>query len=518
MSQTTVIQIKAGPWLPDLPALNNPGLIVVKGLLPMSNNSYVSMPSFSPRTTGWSDPIMGFYTTKDRGGRPFNFGASGTRILGISGVDTHWEDMSPSQALQGNLESFWSIVSFGERVIFSNGVDPMQSLILNLEDRTSRLSPDPDAPVARYLAVVRDWLVAANLRDRSGANLPQRIHWSAIDNPTLWPPPGSDEAVAQQSDFQDLIGNGGAIQGIVGNIGTADAAIFMERAIYRMSFVGPPAIFSFHQVEGARGAAAPGSIITVGAQVFYLGEDGFYQFDGTTSVPIGNERINKTILRDINLITISRMSATVDPINSIVFWAYCSKGNSTGYPNRLLAYNWAIVNDDGSLGRWTLNDLDCQLLCRSLTNEMNLEQLDQFIIENEISTGVDGLPFSLDSRVWMAGQPLLSLIDVDGSLCVATPGNGKAELETGEFEAFPGRLTLLGRVTPLTDAKDLQVAVRSRNSQAETLSTPVYSLPKNGQTSHRAQARYHRLAVKIDGGAFSFFNGLTIEVKPGDAR
>lgn len=519
MREVKVIHIKAGPWLPDLPALNNPGLVVAKGLLPMSRDSYACMPGFARRSNKLGEKMLGFFATKDRNGNPYNFCASSTRILEIVGQDSLWVDISPTKPLLGNLDSFWSIVTYGERVIFSNGVDPIQSLTINFDRRTKPLSSDPDAPLALYLAVVRDWLVAANLRDATGSSFPQRIQWSAIDNPTRWPPPGSDDAIAEQSDFQDLIGNGGAIQGIVGNLGTADAAILMERAIYRMTYVGPPAIFSFHQVEGARGAAAPGSIISVGAQVFYLGEDGFYQFDGTTSFPIGSERINKTILREIDLIKINQMSATVDPINSIVFWAYCSKGNRSGFPNRLLAYNWTIQNDDGSLGRWTLNDLDCQMLCRSLTNRMGLDSMDQYLNENATSRSVDSLPFSLDSRVWMGGQPLLSMIDTEGYLRVATaPGQVNAEIETGEFEAFPGYLTLLGRVVPQIDSYNIKVAVKSRNSQAQSLPTGVFTPPKNGQTCHRSLARYHRLTLAVTNGTFSYFNGLTVEVQKGDAR
>ena len=44
------------------------------------------------------------------------------------------------------------------------------------------------------------------------------------------------------------------------NLGTADAAVFFERAVWRVVYTGPPGIFSFFPAEGVRGTPAPASI------------------------------------------------------------------------------------------------------------------------------------------------------------------------------------------------------------------------------------------------------------------
>ncbi|MCX8500919.1 MAG: hypothetical protein ORO03_04415, partial [Alphaproteobacteria bacterium] len=264
MTESQVITLAAGPWLPDLPALNSPGVTVAKNLLPISSRGYAPMPSFVPLSQPIPGRIVGLFSTKDRNGNPYNLVGTDGGILRLDGASLNWQPMIPVEQFKGSSEGLWAMVTYGEQLICSNGNDPIYSLRMGVDSLFSPLSTDPDVPIAKYLAVVRDWLVAANLRGSDDRAYPQRIQWSGIDDPTDWPPPGSDQAIAKQSDFQELVGSGGEIQGIVGNLGSADAAIFQERAIFRMTFVGPPAIFSFHQVEGARGTAAPGSIVSVG--------------------------------------------------------------------------------------------------------------------------------------------------------------------------------------------------------------------------------------------------------------
>ncbi|MCX8501393.1 MAG: hypothetical protein ORO03_06845, partial [Alphaproteobacteria bacterium] len=252
---------------------------------------------------------------------------------------------------------------------------------------------------------------------------------------------------------------------------------------------------------------------------FYLGEDGFYQFDGTSSIPIGSEKVNKSFFRDLDMVYISRISAAIDPINTIVFWAYPGMGNVDGIPNRILAYNWMIRNEDGSVGRWTMIHATCQVLGRTLTEGKTIEQLDGFPVTRNQLSGTDGLPFSLDSRVWMGGKPILAAVNLASCLALATGVGMAATLESAEFEAFPGRMTLVNRVTPLCDGAAVKAAVMSRSSQSDT---PMITVPSRsmvgGSLFTRALARYHRLSLTVDEGGFSTMNGVTVEVQAGGIR
>ncbi|MEJ0071186.1 MAG: hypothetical protein WDO24_23335 [Pseudomonadota bacterium] len=142
------------------------------------------------------------------------------------------------------------------------------------------------------------------------------------------------------SSYNDLTGSGGWNQGIVGNLGNADGAIFQEHAVFRMMYAGPPNVFDFLPAEGVKGCPAPGSIIQVGAVVYYLGEDGFYAFDGASSTPIGVDLVDKYFYADLDQNNLARICAAVDPDQQDHLLVLSRQGNSGGTPNHVLAYRW----------------------------------------------------------------------------------------------------------------------------------------------------------------------------------
>ena len=131
---------------------------------------------------------------------------------------------------------------------------------------------------AKAIAVVKDFVMLGNIYDGDGTT-PNRIHWSGINDPTSWLTVGSASAAAVQSDRQDLP-VGGEIMAITGAIGGMDGAVFCKKAIYRLSYVGPPTIFNITEVERDRGPVARNSLVNVGSFGFYVGGEGFWGFKG----------------------------------------------------------------------------------------------------------------------------------------------------------------------------------------------------------------------------------------------
>jgi hypothetical protein len=152
------------------------------------------------------------------------------------------------------------MTSFGDRVIATNGADMMQTLFVG---DTNFVELSATAPVARYVAVVKDFLMVADTSDGFSGRVPYRVWWSALGDPTNWPVPGSVTAIQLQSDYQDLQQTDlGVITGLVSGLASAaDVAVFCERGIYVGSFEGPPAIFSFRVAQGASGSISPLSIV-----------------------------------------------------------------------------------------------------------------------------------------------------------------------------------------------------------------------------------------------------------------
>ncbi len=78
------------------------------------------------------------------------------------------------------------------------------------------------APIAKFITVVRDFVVCANTYE-SAAQQQYRVRWSAINDETDWV-----ENVNTQSDYQD-IPDGGQIVGIRGGEkGFVDAALTLQ--------------------------------------------------------------------------------------------------------------------------------------------------------------------------------------------------------------------------------------------------------------------------------------------------
>ena len=151
---------------------------------------------------------------------------------------------------------------------------------------------------AKAIAVIKDFVMLGNIYDGDGTT-PNRIHWSGINDPTSWLTVGSAAAAAVQSDRQDLP-VGGEIMAITGAIGGMDGAVFCKKAIYRLSYVGPPLVFTIQAIELDRGPMARNSVVNVGPFGFYLGEEGFWSFSGSGSKAIGDQKVDRFFLNDLD--------------------------------------------------------------------------------------------------------------------------------------------------------------------------------------------------------------------------
>ncbi len=363
------------------------------------------------------------------------------------------------------------------------------------------------APRCKYAAIVRNFLVGANTNDPAFGAQPQRVWWSALNDPTDWPTPGTAAAAAVQSSYNDLLGAGGWIQGIVGNLGAADGAVFMERAIWRMVYAGPPAVFYFFAAEGSRGTPSPGSIVQVGPLVYYLGRDGFYVFDGATSRPIGVNKVDKYFYANVDQNNMDRVVGTFDPVNKLVIWAWPDTAAVNGTPNHLLIYNW-------QLDRWSIADLTAEFLATLMSFGYTLDSM--------ASLGtLDSLPpFPFDSRAWTGGRDVLAAFDTGHRLNFFNGANLAATIDTTELQPFPGQRAQLSNARPLVDGGVPSVAIGIRNRLVDqpTFGSAV-AINGIGSAPQRANARYMRGEITVPAGAaWTHCQGLEIDATPAGAR
>ena len=188
----------------------------------------------------------------------------------------------------------WRFVQFGDTVIAANNVNKLQYWTLG----SSTLFGDiTQAPIAKYVAVVRDFVVAAHL---DGGSNPNKLQWSDINDETDW-----TSGATSQSDFQ-ILADGGNIVGVTGG---EFGLVLLDRAIMRMTYIGSPFFFQFDTISKSLGCVEGNSITKYGNVTYFLGDDGFYSCDGTNIVPIGNEKVDRWFQANSNPSKLDTMSA-----------------------------------------------------------------------------------------------------------------------------------------------------------------------------------------------------------------
>ena len=478
--------IPFGEWLPDRPPRDNPGAIEAKNAVPIAGGYAPcrSLDSFTnaldARCRGAVSGIAGNLTV-------FTFAGDAAKLYRLS--DATWSDVSKGGGYSTGTNEVWNFAEFGRvgrLIVATNFTDAPQKWIMGTSSAFADLSST--APKARYLCVVGDFLVVGNLNDSTDGTVPSRVAWGPIGNPEgSWTP---DQTT--QADFQDLKA-GGEITGVVGG---EYGSILCRTAVYRMTYVGVPLIFRFDEVSRNTGCVAPGSVASHGAITIFLSEDGFVLFDGQGLRPIGANRVDRWFETYANSGGFSRISATMDPARKLYLCAFPADGQDD--PARILIYNW-------ELDRWGWCEQDCEALVRLLSPGYTLEGL------ADISSSLDALPASLDSRQWQGGAVTFGGFDLAHQFGPFGGAVKPAVIDTSEVQIFDPLRAFVRGVRPIVDGTTT-VALGTRDRPTDTIAwtadTAVNS--RTHLASFRSDARYHRARVTTSGD-FEHAQGVDIE-------
>lgn len=493
-------------FAPDLPPNNSRGASAnVVNLFPRTKESWGPVGTLSPYSTNaLTSQCLGAVTAIDTGANNFLFCGDSGKLYELAPGSSSFSNVSKVGGYAVTVGEKWYFTQYGNRVIAAAAGQNLQSFVLG--SSTSFADLASAAPQARYIATIKDFVMVANTFDGTNGAQPQRVQWCAIDDPTTWPTAGSTTEAQLLAGSQIIPGDQGWIMGLVGNLGTADGAVFFERGIWRIVFQGSPTIFAFQPAEGVRGTPAPKSIAQLGALVYYLGEDGFYAFDGSNSVPIGVDRVDKTFWATANTSYLYNVVGAVDPINRLVMWLYPSNAASGGVPDSLLVYNW-------TLDKWGFAQINAEYIFRAIAQGYSLESLDNYAGG---TYNLDTLPFSLDSRVWTGGQVLMGAFNPSHQLAYFTGSPANATADTVEIEpiASLGKRAFVSTTRPMIDggSPSVQIGYRNRLVDAPAFS-PASALNVNGECPVRVDARYVRGRIQTS-GTFTHLQGIEI---PDDA-
>jgi hypothetical protein len=494
-----------GPWSPDQPPLRGPSLIEAKNLIPREDGNYGPLPDVAATSTALAARCYGLVSAKSTTGFVKTFAGTATAIYQLES-DGSWSDVSKTggYSLDPTNGDRWRFSVFGDVLIAFCGINQAPQKI-NLASGTQFADLSATAPNAVHGGVVRDFMMFGQTYDGSTGSRPDRVWWSGIGDAENWPDPTGTTAQTVQSSYGSLP-DGGYIQGIAPGVGGADAAIFGETRVWRVTYEGPPTVFRFDAVERGRGCYVPGSLISVGKLAYYYSEDGWYAFDGVQSVPIGTSKVDRWFLNDLDDGFRDNMWAAADTDQKVIMWAYPGSGNIGGLPNHLLMFSWAT-------GNWARGEITVEALESLVGIGYTLEGLDN------LGFTLDTLPFSLDSRVWAGGGSYVGVVGSDRRLGRLGGTNLQADWTSAEFSGQNGSRFFLDNARIYSDCTTMQGAVDYRDTIAGSLTSTGYLTQDEDQLPFLLAARYGRVKGRCPAGAsWTAVQGYDLSMRPEGRR
>jgi len=476
-------EIKFGEYTPDQQSRGGQSSLILNAY--PQQRGYSSFNSIVPVSPPLDSKPLGAIMARNNNGHVRSFAGTQTKLYEVNVVSADVSKPGDYLVIDGHNWEFvhWQ-VGVQDRIIALTYNAPIQYTELDAANLFADLPGSP--PRAKHMAIVRDFLVLGNTFDEDGEK-GNRLRWSAYRDLEEWIP-GTN-----QSDFQDLAGNGGRIQAIFGG---EYGIIFQESSIWRMEYVGTPIVFQLDEIEPGKGLFMPKAAAQFGSSIFFLGRDGFYQLvDGHQAVPIGAEKVDRTFFKDFDANFRDSLSCAIDPLRNLVIWTYAGAGSFNGVANKSLIYNW-------NTKKWAMAEFGVSLLYFGATLSYTLDELDPF-------GDMETLPFSLDSDVWKAGNQFLAGFTTDFEFGFFDGPPLVAVLETAEIGG-EGR-THISTVRPFVESTTnpvIEVAIVKRDAMTAGLNVgPYRALDNTGKANFRSDDRYQRIRVRIADG-FSHANSV----------
>lgn len=482
-------EIAFGPFEPDIASVGTPKSSYVNNVVPRADG-WGPMQAVSEFTSAMTGYCRGTTGAVQLDNSTAIFGGNDSALFKVDPTARTWSDVSKVGGYAVSTKELWDFAQFGNGVVAVTNNNNPQIYTMGSSSLFDDLAGSP--PQARRVSTVGDFLVLSGL-----TNNPNRIQWSAINDPTTWTP-GSSQA--DYNDFPD----GGYVQGVAGGeIGL----VFQDRAIRRMIYVGPPLIFQFQRISEDRGVLMRYSTCKSGGLTFFLSNDGFYMIDrGGSMTPIGAKRVDRTILATADLTDPRYMQAVADPVTKRVHWFHKSAASANvNVLDKELIYDW-------SLDRWSQADANISCATSVIPLPTTLESLDAI-------ANLDALPYSLDAYTSTYASSL-AIMTSGNRMGFRTGDNVEATLDTPEGMIGNGVRTKINEVQPIGDAAGGLFSVRRRDRLVDTyiegVETPI---GQRGYATFRSNARFNTIRAKIPAGElWTYMRAVELDPKPAGRR
>lgn len=492
------MRIPFAPWEPDRGEIDATVATVARNVLPAAGH-YLPAPSLVALSgaSALAGTPNGHFIAQASDGSFTMFASANDgsvdRIYYYSGGT--WTDCSKTGGYSAADESSgWWFAQYGDYVWAVSGAsNPVQRIDLaglgtGFDDVAGNGGTDP--PRAKYISVIAESIVLGGLTD-----YPTSVSWSGFGDSLEW------RQFVNGSDIQTFP-DGGLVTGLTAS---EYGIVYQENSRRRMVFSpGNPLMFEFQRISERSGTTACRAL-TSSNNVFYsLMEDGFYMDVGGNNRPIGKERVDSFFFNDLATDGLTKVIGYVDPVYQRVYWAYPSSSQSDlDLRDKLLCYNPQV-------DRWSIIETEVRWIGPVVQPGIGLDT------EPLASSNIDTLAYSLDSRYWMGGRPVLGGFDANRFVGNFTGAALEAQIETGSVQASPPRRAMLRRASLLadTDSYTINVATRERPSQTDTWRTAT-APSSSGYCHFTASGRFHKLRATIaEGATWTKAQGLEADAAP----
>ena len=256
-----------------------------------------------------------------------NLGAGG----GFYGIG-YYGTPRPSTGTYSEATS-WSLDNFGEYLL---GVHFDTGTLVEWQLGSSAVAvPVANAPTNNLGLVVTEERFVFLLG--AGGN-PRRVAFSDKENNTIWTPAATNEA----GDI-DLQTSGQIMQGIKTR---GQTLIITDTDAFSAKYIGPPYVYGFDRVGTSCGAVSRMSAVDTDVGAFWMGQNGFFTFDGNRVRELPCE-VHDYVFDDLNVNQQSKIWGFSNVEFSEIWWFYPS-GSSLEI-DRYVAYDilenhWLIGN------------------------------------------------------------------------------------------------------------------------------------------------------------------------------
>ena len=472
-----------GDYCPDKAPHAHDGLIVCNNVFPIANG-YAPLPSFVAAANGTLPGVcLGAASFRSSTKLSYTYAGTETGLYGYNNAG--WRLLG--SGYHASASAMWRFEQFGDRVLATNGADPVQTITIG-GTAAKPLAGSP--PKMEILTTVRDFVVGGII---NGDAL--TIQWSGINNSEQWLPGNN------QSDY-NTFAVGGGVTGITGG---EYGIVLQENRVTRMTYVGGNLIFQFDEIASNLGCVARRSVCRYESQIFFLSNRGFMQCDGSSVTPIGDEKVDRTFLALTNGKSFGRMTSAVDPIRKLAIWTVPTSVSGT-------SRTWFIYNF--ILQKWSTATQPAAFLLGGYSADYTLEDLNAF-------GSLETLPYSLDDEYWRGGLNQLYVIDDTGTLGTMTGPNGAVTFGFPALELTPGRSSRIRRMRPIINATSgLTISLSGGKRLGDAPVTTAHTaLQASGDMPTRRNLR--NASIKLDvaaGTPWTYAQGVEIEAEAGAWR